>query len=89
MEVVVVHRTMLRVNEYLKKNSMKSRFFGQVHDAIESYVYKEEREEFWNKIKEEASRYYPEYNGIDLEIEGDLADYFGKGEYWHLGKEIS
>jgi len=88
MEVVVVHRAMLKINKCFKDHNMKSRFFGQVHDSGETYTHKEETDFVWSKIKEYSKEYYPEYNGINLDLEGNLSDYFGKNELWHMGQDL-
>jgi len=87
MEIVVVHRTMLKLSKFLKDNNMESIIFGQVHDSIEIYAHKDEVIIIREKLKEIASHPYREYRGIPLEIEGDVSDYFGKNELWHLGKD--
>jgi DNA polymerase-1 len=88
MEIVVVHRVMLELDRFLKKNNMKTRFFAQIHDAIELYSTYDEKELVWEKIQEYASKIYPEYRGILLEIEGNFADYYNKNQLWDFGEEL-
>jgi hypothetical protein len=92
MESVIMTQLMLKVHYWLKENNMKSRFFGAVHDAVELYVFKDEAKEVSRKIKELFELAREEFNGIPLEMEGNIADYYGtkdsdNWELWDLGHD--
>lgn len=73
-EVVAVARAMIGIDNDLKDKNMKSCLFGQIHDAIQMYVLKEEFKDCHYIIKSNMEKMYPEYNGISLTAEADIAD---------------
>lgn len=87
MESVYMHRMVIEVSKFIKENNMKSRFFGAIHDAVELYAHKDEVLILKEKITESFTRVVPESNGIPLEMEGNVADFYGEGELWDMGKE--
>ena len=87
MESCVIQRATYKLWKWLKDTNKKSYLFDTVHDAIELYVYKPEYQEVKSKIIEFFTVNYEEYNGIPLEIEGNVSDYFGKNELWDMGKK--
>lgn len=87
MEVCVINSAMVELHKWLKDNNKKSYLFLNIHDAIEMVLYKPEIKEVCIKIKEVFTRYYDYYNEINLEVEGNIADYFGKNQLWDLGED--
>lgn len=87
-ENVVMMLMAVKVNNYIKENNMKSRLCGNVHDAIVGYTHKDEIEEILKVAKEEFEKERPENEGIPLELECDIANYYNKGEVWGFGTEI-
>ncbi len=87
-EVVAIMRAMRELHKYYKDNNMKSRFFGMIHDATQNYIHKDERKDLVKKIPEIFQRDYPEYEGMVMEYEVDLADPYDKDEpsVWGFGK---
>jgi len=87
-EITLILRAMVEIHEEFK--NMRSRWMGTVHDAVSPYVHLEETERVKNLLIEVLTRDYPEYEGIPLEIEGDLAwpndeenpTFWGYGEDW-------
>jgi|GEM_PF-2467332 len=86
MEVCVINSAMVELHKWLKDNNKKSYLFLNIHDAIEMILYKPEIKEVSQKVKEIFTEYYDYYNGINLEVEGNIADYFGKNQLWDLGE---
>jgi len=90
MESVNVSRWIIKVHNWLKENNMKSYLFLTIHDAIELMVHKDEISEVSTKVKELAEIDYEENEGIPLEVEGNVADYWKtyetkNWELWDLG----
>lgn len=77
MESVIVMRLMNSIRVFIEENDLKSELIGQIHDAIELEFHKDELKELCSFIKKEAEIDFEEYNGIPLEIEGNIADYWG------------
>lgn len=86
MEVCVINSAMVELHKWLKDNNKKSYLFLNIHDAIEMILYKPEIKEVSQKVKEIFTEYYDYYNGINLEVEGNIADYFEKNQLWDLGE---
>jgi len=86
-ETVVMMRAGINLFNWMKENKMNSKAFSFIHDAIEKYVHVEETGEICRKIKELFEKDYPEYKGIPLEMEGNVADYFGNDELWDMGHD--
>lgn len=94
-EVVGIHRVMIALDNWLIENNMQSRLFLQCHDSLDLVVHRNELSRVCTKIKELAEQDYPEYDGIPVEIEGDVADplkneLFDMGHDWskYLEKEV-
>jgi len=92
-EAVVVNRWLLKIWNSLRQNKMKSYIFGNIHDAGEFISNNDEEEKNISLIKEEGNKDYPEYNGIPLMVECNLADYWGtyktdNWEVWDMGQEV-
>ncbi len=83
-EIVIISRGMRSLKDYLKKNRKKSKLTGMIHDAVLKYIYKDEKEEIKNAIKSIMERSYPEFKGLQMEYEAELADP-EKGIYWGYG----
>jgi DNA polymerase I-like protein with 3'-5' exonuclease and polymerase domains len=87
MEVCIVNSAMIELHNWLKDNNKKSYLFLNIHDAIEMMLFKLEIKEVCLKIIDIFTRYYDYYNGINLEVEGNIADYFEKNQLWDLGEK--
>lgn len=87
MESVIMNRSLVKSDLYFEANNLESHFFGQVHDAVELEVTKTEIPTVCHTLKEESEKMYPEYNGIPLEMEGTVNDYWGTYEKWHLDEK--
>jgi DNA polymerase I-like protein with 3'-5' exonuclease and polymerase domains len=83
-EAVVMNRAQHTIHHYIKDNGLKSRVIGNIHDAAEKYIFKEELSELAPIIHRAFSEDYPENNGIPYEGETNIAD-CTLGEYWGLG----
>jgi DNA polymerase-1 len=83
-ESVVILRSMIKIQKFIKDNKLNSFFFDCIHDAMELYIHKEEISLMKKTIKQIAEEIYSEYDGIPLEVEGNVADY-SKGELWDCG----
>jgi len=84
-ESSIIAMGMIDIYRELKKRDMKSRIIGMVHDSCMLYIHKSEKNEMKNIIKKAFEKDRPEYNGIPIEVEGDLSD-VTKEEYWGFGK---
>jgi hypothetical protein len=76
-ESVVVNRWLLDVWNYTREHNLRSYIMGCIHDAGEMYSINSEEQEFIKIVHEFGEKDYPEYNGIPLEVESNLADYHG------------
>ncbi len=87
-EAVAIMRAMRELNAYYKENKMNSRLFGMIHDATQNYIHKQEKDILKKKIPEFFERDYPEYDGIFMAYEMDLADPLNKEDstVWGFGK---
>lgn len=88
-EAVLMMKTMVGLNNYVREHNMKSKVIGNVHDSIVMYVHKDEMEEIFNKSKEYAEEDIPENKGVPMLMEFDIADYYGKGQVWGFGEEVA
>lgn len=92
MEAIVMNRSLVNIWKWIKENKREDKIFSQIHDAQEYYMlFTEEKvwKEFVTKVHEFNEQDYPEYKGIPLEVESNLADYYGKGELWDMGIKIN
>lgn len=87
-ESAVIIRAMREFNIFVKENNMKSKIFGMIHDAVEFYIYKEEREILVPKILEFFQRDYEEFQKVSMVFELEISD-VSKGEVWGFGKEVT
>ena len=90
LESVVMNRTLNNTSNYIKKNNLKSKFIIAVHDAFSYYVHKDEVSKICTSVKHFAEIMYPEFRGIPLEMEGNIADYWGTYRKTEIkdGKEV-
>ena len=92
MESVVMNRSLCIIWKRIKDEKRKDKIFGQIHDAQEYYLHytmDSDWREFIKYIHEINQRDYPEYEGIPLECESNLADFYGKKQLWDQGDKIS
>jgi len=73
-EIVMISRAMRGLHSYMKENNLKSRLWSTVHDAVGFYIHKDDEEDLASVIPEIMGKDYPEYNGIPIEVEGDIGD---------------
>lgn len=88
MEAYIVNRWMLNIKEELTNRNMKSCMNGQIHDAKESLVHENEIKDYALFVHIIGEKDYPEYNGIPLEVESNLANYWQDNELWDMGNEL-
>ena len=84
----VTARLFYGIWRYIKDNNLKSRVIMTVHDSIVLYLHKEEKKLIIDKAREIFEFDYPENNGVKMELEAKVADYWGKGETWGEGEEL-
>lgn len=92
MEAIVMNRSLVKIHKKLKEEKRRDKIFGQIHDAQEYYIdFTEEKtwKEFVKLVHEINEEDYPEYKGIPLEVESNLADYWGKGQLWDMGTKVN
>lgn len=87
-EATAIMRGMRAYYEFAKENNLKSKIFGMIHDAVEFYIYREERDIVVPKILEIFQRDFPEYQGVNMVFELELSDPL-KDEIWGFGKEVT
>jgi len=90
-EAVVVNSRITKLQEYFKANGLKSRVFVTVHDAIGFYFHKEEiKNGLLEVVKNIMLEQLPEYKGIPLECEADIADPRNPENptYWGYGDAV-
>jgi len=87
IEVVVVNRWLTKVNNEKKRLGLKSLAFANIHDAGEFLTYRSEWEEFLDMVKYYGEEDYPEFNGIPLTVESNLADPL-KNQLWDRGNKV-
>lgn len=77
---------LIRLNKWLKKNKMRSKIIGQIHDEITLDVHKEEMEEVLQQAKKimcEDIREKWKWLIVPLEIEAEFSD-----KNWYEKKEV-
>lgn len=87
MEAIVIHRAMIQIHKEKKVKGLKSKFNGQIHDAMEMLIHREEIDEFVSMVHTYGEMEYDEYKGIPFEVESNISDY-EKGELWDMGTPI-
>lgn len=103
-EVTLINSTLNYARIKFKELNLKSMIIGNVHDSMVLYVYKPELETVKKILKEEFEKFRIENNGIPMELEFEISDYYAefgsdfyyKNEedkiidyrYWGFGKEI-
>jgi DNA polymerase I-like protein with 3'-5' exonuclease and polymerase domains len=85
--VVMSGRVIAGLHRFLKENHMRSRIATMVHDSVVIYVHKDEVKTVVAKAKELFEAPVPENNGVPMELEAAVADYWGRGEVWGEGEE--
>jgi hypothetical protein len=88
MESIIINRWMLEINREIKDKAMKSCMNGQIHDAKESLVHEKEIADYIKLVHRIGEKDYPEYDGIPLEVESNLSNYWQDNELWDMGNEI-
>jgi len=87
-EVIIINRTLVALVNEIRKKNLKSRVVGTVHDSIVMYTHKDEH--YLRKLaKQVFEENIPENNGVPLVLEVEEADWYGKGEVWGFGREIT
>ena len=84
-ESMIVLRATINVYDFIKENNMKSYLWDEIHDATEWVAHRDEISLLAQKLKVEFEKDYPEYEGISMVLEGNVADPL-KGELWDSGK---
>jgi DNA polymerase I-like protein with 3'-5' exonuclease and polymerase domains len=88
-EVVVIHRAMRAINNYIVENQLKSEIIGNVHDASVGYYKTTELNAgLLNVIHAAFSVDHKENNGIPYTCETNFADP-AKDQGWGFGREVS
>ena len=88
-EICVISKAMLRFRDYVKQNNLKSKLFVTVHDEIGYYVHRDEQF-LYDKIREFMSTPLPQYKGVPITTDGNLADPYNKENptYWGFGEPV-
>lgn len=73
-EACYMNESLIKAVLLLKQRKMKSRFFGNIHDAFLCYVHKDEMEQFKEIIKETFHDMRPMNRGIPFITEGVYCD---------------
>ena len=76
------------INMHLKKWGFRSRVFNYVHDSIDMYVLKKEKDVVYALLNEVVKIHREPYFGIGMEIELNESD-LTKGESYSDGREIN
>jgi DNA polymerase I-like protein with 3'-5' exonuclease and polymerase domains len=86
MEAVNITRWIVEMDRFIEEKELKSYFFITIHDAVELFIHRGEVSIVCKKLKELAEKPYEELNGIPLEVEGNVSDYWGtyKKDNWEL-----
>jgi len=87
-ESVVIMRGMREFHKFVKENGYKSKIFGMIHDAVEFYIEKEEKEFIVPKILEIFQRLFDEYDGVIMVFELEISD-TSEGEVWGFGRKVA
>lgn len=74
--------------KFFRDNNLQSLVAMTVHDSVVIYLHKDEIDVVWDKAKEIFEHDYPENNGVKMELEAKLADWYGKEETWGEGVEL-
>lgn len=83
-EAVIVNRALVATENFIDEKGLRSVCIGNIHDAIPSYVHREEATEFINFMHQQFSIDLPENNGVPFGGETDIAD-MQKGDVWGFG----
>lgn len=87
-EASVVNQAMVKLDEWLEAEGMKSRIWNMVHDSCDIYVYKPELK----AVVEACHRFFeadlPELKGVPLAIDIDVSD-LKQGHYYKGGQSVS
>lgn len=92
MEAIIMNRGLLSIYKEIVERKLEDKIFGQIHDAQEYYISYNDNigwVEFIKMVHEKNEDVYPEYEGIPLEVESNIADFWGKGELWDMGKKLN
>lgn len=91
MEAIVMTRSLLQIWKITKERNYKSFLFGTIHDAKEAQVYIGDNEwkDYIKLTQTIATKDYPEYDGIPLEVESNIANFYGRNELWDMGRKVS
>ncbi len=77
LETVVMNRTLNKTIKDSKEHMVRAYIPDFIHDALECICHKDDLISFCTIMKAHAETMYPEFNGIPLEMEGNVADYHG------------
>jgi len=87
-EAFMMMKLISKLDQFIEENNFKSYLIGNVHDSIILYTHKDEED----IIFKEAARIFGEdieaNNGIPMELDFNVADYFGKKELWGFGTDV-
>lgn len=91
-ETTPVYCSWINTTDYLKKYKFKSRIFNSIHDSLDVYVYKPEKEVVKSLINENAAWLRYPYEGIPQRMEPEVSDirdyeYLQKHYYKHGEEE--
>lgn len=75
------------LRKYCSSPNVKSRVANMVHDSVVLYIHKDEIHDILKIAREIFEAEVPENNEVPMELEAEVADYFGKGEVWGEGTE--
>ena len=76
LETVVMNRTLNKTNSDCKRLGIDAYIPDFVHDALECICLRTDLERFCTLMKDHAETIFTEFNGIPLEMEGNVADYW-------------
>ena len=76
-EAINVYKALSKIHDTLKKDNLKSRLIGCVHDSIVAYVHKSEIREMYNLFKTSMERF--DYS-IPILVDVQMGDIWGFGE---------
>lgn len=80
--------SLTQLNKWLKKNKMKTKIVGQIHDSIVADVHKDELEDYLVMAKEVMTRLLPKawrWISVPLEVEAEVTPLDGS---WFDKKEV-
>lgn len=87
-ESCLMKQALLEFDEWAKKMGKRAVIFAVIHDAVELYVHRDDLPEVVKALKEAMTRDRPELAGIPIECEGNVADWWGKGQLWDQGDPV-